>query len=129
MWALIGKGSLAASPSRSISFPLAKRAPTSAMLSGKHRRPRARKVATPKEFVEFWLENSVHADEQYSPRRGRKSVQRLADNLVIAAQSQGFTKAQLEAEIGNLYDYIRAMIDQKNKTEDERLAKDSGRSV
>jgi hypothetical protein len=86
-------------------------------------------VATPKEFVEFWLENSVHADEQYSPRRGRESVQRLADNLVIAAESQGFTQAQLEAEIGNLYDYIPAMIDQKNKTEDERLAKDSDRSV
>jgi len=33
---------------------------------------------TVREFVEFWLENSVHADEQFGPRR-------VAAAVVIAA--------------------------------------------
>ena len=81
-------------------------------------------MASAKEFVEFWLENSVHPDEQFGPKRGREAVQRLADNLVRAAEEQGFTQAQMEAEIGNLYDFIRASIDQQNQAEDARLAKD-----
>ena len=81
-------------------------------------------MASAEEFVEFWLENSVHPDEQFGPKRGREAVQRLADNLVRAAEEQGFTQAQMEAEIGNLYDFIRASIDQQNQAEDARLAKD-----
>ena len=81
-------------------------------------------MASAKEFVEFWLENSVHPDEQFGPKRGREAVQRLADNLVRAAEERGFTQAQMEAEIGNLYDFIRASIDQQNQAEDARLAKD-----
>jgi hypothetical protein len=46
------------------------------------------------------------------------------NNLVRAAEEQGFTQAQMEAEIGNLYDFIRASIHQQNQAEDTRLAKD-----
>jgi hypothetical protein len=81
-------------------------------------------MATAKGFVEFWLENSVHPDEQFGPRRGREAVQKLADNLVRAAEAQGFTRAQMEAEIGDIYDYIRASIDRQNKAEDYRLGKE-----
>ena len=81
-------------------------------------------MASAKEFVEFWLQNSVHPDEQFGPRRGRAAVQRLADNLVRAAEEQGFTKAQMEAEIGDLYTFIRGSINRQNKAEDDRLARD-----
>jgi len=77
-----------------------------------------------KEFVDYWLENSVHPDEEIGPRRGRAAVQRLADNLVRAAEEQGFTKAEIEAEIGDLYIFIRASIDRQNQAQDDRLAKD-----
>lgn len=80
-------------------------------------------MATAKEFVEFWLENSVHADERYGVRRGSEAVQHLADNLVRAAEGEGFSKSQIEAEIGDLYDYIRASIDRQNTAEDTRLGK------
>ena len=81
-------------------------------------------MATAKEFVEFWLENSVHPDEQFAVRRGRVEVQQLADNLVRAAEGQGFSKQQIEAELGgDIYEYIRASIDRQNKAEDQRLAK------
>jgi hypothetical protein len=81
-------------------------------------------MASAKEFVEFWLQNSVHPDEQFGPRRGRAAVQRLADNLVRAAEEQGFTKAQMEAEIGDLYTFIRLSINRQNQAEDDRLARD-----
>jgi hypothetical protein len=81
-------------------------------------------MATAKEFVEFWLEVSVHPDEQYGPQRGREAVQALADELVHAAEAEGFTKAQVEAEIGELPEFIRASIDRQNAAERDRLKKE-----
>jgi hypothetical protein len=81
-------------------------------------------VATAKEFVEFWLQNSVHADERFGVRRGRESVQHLADNLVRAAEAEGFTKAQIKAELGgDIFAYIRTSIDRQNAQEDARIGK------
>jgi hypothetical protein len=82
-------------------------------------------VATAKEFVEFWLENSVHADEPLGTRRGRPEVQQLAENLVRAAEAQGFARQQIEAALGgDIYDFIRASIDRQNKAEGSRLSKE-----
>jgi hypothetical protein len=82
-------------------------------------------VATAKEFLDFWLENSVHADEQYEAGRGQADVQRLADHLVRAAEEQGFSKQQIEAELGgDIYAIIRSSIDRQNQSEEERLRKD-----
>jgi hypothetical protein len=80
-------------------------------------RPRS----TAKEFVEFWLQNSVHADEQMTGRRGREAILKLADRLVVAANYQGFSNQQIEEEIGDIYTYIRTSIDAKNAIETTRL--------
>ena len=83
-------------------------------------------MATVREFVEFWLENSVHADEEFGPRRGREAIRQLVDNLISAAQAQGFSRADIEAELGDPYDFIRAEINQKNADEETRLRKRNG---
>lgn len=80
-------------------------------------------MATVREFVDFWLENSVHADEEFGPRRGRQAIEQLVQNLIRAADDQGITKAQIEAELGSPYDFIRARIDEKNRNEASRLKK------
>lgn len=80
-------------------------------------------MATAKEFVEFWLDTSVHPDEEFGTRRGRDAVEELVDNLVRKAEEQGFTKGEIEAEIGDLYDHIRASIDRQNRDEDKRLGR------
>ena len=80
-------------------------------------------MATVKDFVEFWLENSVHADEQFGPRRGRADIQELVDRLVRFAEGQGSTRPQIEAEIGDLSQYIRASIDRQNTEQAARLKK------
>jgi hypothetical protein len=83
-----------------------------------------RKMSAAREFVEFWLTNSVHADEQMVSRRGREDIQKLADRLVVAAGYQGFSQQQVEAEIGDIYAYIRARIDRQNASETTRLRLD-----
>ena len=76
---------------------------------------------TAKEFVDFWLDVSVHADEQDGPRQDHAAVQQLADNL-LAARDQGFSKEQVEAELGDdLEASIRASIDRQNVDEATRL--------
>ena len=77
-----------------------------------------------RDFVDFWISNSVHSDEQMSHRRGREEIQKLADRLVVAANYQGFTKEQMEAEIGDLFSYIRARVDSQNTSETARLRLD-----
>ena len=82
-------------------------------------------MATAKEFVEFWIENSVHPDERYGVRRGQEAVQRLADALIQAAEAEGFTRGQIEAEIGgDIAGYIRASIDAQNRAEAARIRHD-----
>jgi hypothetical protein len=45
--------------------------------------------------------------------------------LIQAAEAEGFTRGQIEAEIGgDIAGYIRASIDAQNKAEDERLRND-----
>jgi hypothetical protein len=65
---------------------------------------------------------SVHADEQFGVRRGRAEVDRLVERLVLAAGVQGFTRQQMEAELGgDLHAYIRASINRQNTNEAKRL--------
>ena len=79
-------------------------------------------MATAKEFVEFWLENSVHADEQFGAKRGRMEVERLVESLVRRAEAQGFTRKQVEDELGgDIHAFIRASIDRQNEAEEARL--------
>jgi hypothetical protein len=78
---------------------------------------RADTTTTPKEFVEFWLENSIHADESLTARRDRKAVQNLADRCLAAAEEQGFSEDQITAEIGDIYEHIRGLIDKLNTDE------------
>jgi hypothetical protein len=77
-----------------------------------------------REFVDFWLTNSVHADEQMVGRRGREDILKLADRFAVAANGQGFTRQQIEAEIGDIYAFIRARIDSENVHETTRLRLD-----
>ena len=79
-------------------------------------------MATAREFVEFWLLKSAHPDEQFSVRRGRAAIRQLADNLIRAAEGEGFTRTQIEVELGgSIYSHIRRRIAQQNAAEDLRL--------
>lgn len=79
-------------------------------------------MATAREFLDFWVENSVHADEAFSPRRGDEAFAELAQRLVVAAQAEGFSAAEIEAETGaDIRSYIKKLVGQRNAGEATRL--------
>jgi hypothetical protein len=54
-----------------------------------------------REFIDFWIENSVHAAERYGAG-GEQDVTELTRRFIEAAKEQGIAEADLRAEIGGL---------------------------
>lgn len=76
--------------------------------------------AKAREFIDFWFENSVHAAEQYGTPGSEQGVMELARRCVAAAGGQGISEADMQAEIGDVADYIRGKLKAANKTETGR---------
>ncbi|UGA48838.1 hypothetical protein HAP41_0000049895 (plasmid) [Bradyrhizobium barranii subsp. apii] len=73
-----------------------------------------------REFIDFWIENSVHAVEQYRTVGASQDVAELSRRLIDAAKEQGIPEADLEAEIGDISDYIAGQLEAANRAESER---------
>ncbi|QPF88341.1 hypothetical protein IC762_30030 [Bradyrhizobium genosp. L] len=55
-----------------------------------------------REFIDFWIENSVHSVEQYRTVGALQDVAELSRRLVGAAKGLGIAEADLRAEIGEI---------------------------
>jgi len=73
-----------------------------------------------REFIDFWIENSIHAVEQYRTVGASQDVAELSQRLVEAAKGQGISEADLQTEIGDISDYIRDRLKAANRAESER---------
>lgn len=73
-----------------------------------------------REFIDFWTENSIHAGEQYRNAGATQDVAELARRLVEAANGQDISQADLEAEIGDISDYIQGKLRSVNQAEGGR---------
>ncbi|OKO91802.1 hypothetical protein AC629_01985 [Bradyrhizobium sp. NAS80.1] len=73
-----------------------------------------------REYVDFWLENSVHAAEQPGLKGASQNVDELVDRLVEGAKGQGITREALETEVGDLAEYIRDKLATANRAEHDR---------
>ncbi|WP_407150524.1 hypothetical protein [Bradyrhizobium sp. ORS 86] len=73
-----------------------------------------------REFIEFWIENSIHPVEQYRTVGASQDVAELTRRLVVAAKEQGFSEADLQTEIGDISDYVGDRLKAANKAESER---------
>jgi len=63
-----------------------------------------------REFLEFWMQNSVHAAEQRGVAGASQHPEELKARCVEMAGSQGLSQADLEAEVGDLYQHIEAAL-------------------
>jgi hypothetical protein len=77
-------------------------------------------VSKVREFIDFWTENSIHAAEQYRTVGAPQDVGELTRRLIEAAKGQGFSEAALQAEIGEISEYIRDRLKAANSAESER---------
>ena len=73
-----------------------------------------------REFIDFWIANSVHAAEQFPTAGASQDVTALSGRCVEAAKSLGISEADLRAEIGDVADYIRDKLNAANKAENDR---------
>lgn len=80
------------------------------------------KVMTTKarEYIDFWIENSVHAAEQFRSPGGSQDVTELVQRLVEGAKGQGITEKALLSEVGDLGEYIRSKLATANQDERDR---------
>ena len=77
-------------------------------------------TSTAREFLDFWIENSIQASEQYGSRGGAQKARDLADRCVNMAETQNVTLADIESEVGSLAEYIHSKMTSAQKTEDGR---------
>lgn len=73
-----------------------------------------------REFVDFWIENSIHAVEQFRTPGASQDVTELSRRFIQAAQDQGFSEADLRVEIGNVNEYVAKLLAEANKAEHDR---------
>ncbi|MGY4158329.1 hypothetical protein ACVINW_004171 [Bradyrhizobium sp. USDA 4461] len=73
-----------------------------------------------REFIDFWIENSVHAVEQYRTPGASQDVAELAQRLVEAAKEQDISEADLQAEMSDISEYIGERLRAANRAERER---------
>ena len=73
-----------------------------------------------REFIDFWVENSIHAVEQYRTAGASQDVAELTRRLIEAAKGQGISEADLRAAIGDIAAYIEELLRAVNRAESER---------
>jgi hypothetical protein len=70
-----------------------------------------------REFIDFWIENSVHAEEQAGQRGGSQDADELARRCIEMAKSQNISEGAIRHEVGDIANYIRAKLRDANRAE------------
>lgn len=73
-----------------------------------------------REYIDFWIENSVHAVEQFGTPGASQDVSILVERLIEGARGQGINEKAMRQEVGDLTEYVRAKLAAANKSETER---------
>ncbi|MHC4053408.1 hypothetical protein [Bradyrhizobium sp. 25ACV] len=77
-------------------------------------------LTTTREYIVFWVENSVHAAEQSGTPGASQSVDVLVERLVDGAKNQNITREAIEKEVGDLKQYIEGKLTAANRIEQDR---------
>jgi hypothetical protein len=77
--------------------------------------------AKAREFIDFWIENSVHAAEQAGVAGASQDVTVLARRCVEMAKSLGITEEDLREEVGDVAEYVSGKLCAANQIERDRL--------
>ncbi|MCC8941668.1 DUF768 domain-containing protein [Bradyrhizobium sp. Arg68] len=73
-----------------------------------------------REYIDFWIQNSIHAVEQYRTAGASQDVNELTSRLIEAAKEQGISEAELQAEIGDIARYVEDRLKEANRIERDR---------
>ena len=73
-----------------------------------------------REFIDFWIETSVHAREDSGIQGADQRVTELARRLIEAGIAQGISEKTIVSEVGSVTDYIRTKLNEANEAEKNR---------
>lgn len=74
-----------------------------------------------REFVDFWVENSVHATEQFGAVGAEQRAAELARRCLEMAASQGLSKSDIDKAVGgDLTAYLVEKLAAANQSEKDR---------
>lgn len=74
-----------------------------------------------REYIDFWIENSVHAAEQFKTPEATQDVSELVRRLIEGAEGQGITEQDMRDQVGDLDAYLQDKLKAANRAEDGRL--------
>ncbi|WGD55119.1 hypothetical protein QA641_15200 [Bradyrhizobium sp. CB1650] len=77
-------------------------------------------MPTAREYVDFWVENSIHAAEQFGTPGASQNVDELVGRLIEGAKGQGISQEAMEAEVDDLRGFIRSKLAAANRVEHDR---------
>jgi hypothetical protein len=73
-----------------------------------------------REYIDFWIENSVHAAEENKAPGASQDVAELVRRLVWDARAQDITEQSLQYEVGDLTEFVRSKLADANRNERNR---------
>jgi hypothetical protein len=76
-------------------------------------------TAAVREFIDFWIENSIHAAGRDGNSGATQNVDELVRRCVDMANGQGITEAEMQAEVGDIAAHIREQLKAANKTDND----------
>jgi hypothetical protein len=76
--------------------------------------------AKAREYLDFWIENSVHAAEQFKVPGASQDVAELVRRLIEGAKGQGISETDMQDEVGDLSEYVRGKLRLANEAEQDR---------
>jgi len=67
-----------------------------------------------------WIENSIHAAEQFRAPGAPQDVTELIRRPIEGAKGQGISEKEMQDEVGDLTEYVRDKLRAAKKAEDDR---------
>lgn len=78
-------------------------------------------MTTAREFLDFWIENSVHSAENFGVTGASQTVPELVKRCIEMGYTEGITETDFQAEVGDLNAFIAAKLLDANNAERARL--------
>jgi hypothetical protein len=80
--------------------------------------------AKAREFIDYWIKNSVHATERYGSAGAEPDVTELTRRCIAMAAEQGITETAMRDVVGDIASYIADKLKAADKAGTDR--KDRG---
>jgi hypothetical protein len=78
-------------------------------------------ITKAREYIDFWIENSIHPAEQHQAAGASQNVPVLVRRLIEGAKGQGISEQEMQDEVGDLAEYVQGRLAAANQIERDRF--------